>query len=125
MNTRKDPARQLIDAFLSESGLAARRTKVLPLTGDASTRRYFRVLLGGEPSIVLALHDGPVVAGVDHVRGDQDGAGHEHDETAKQAGKKVRATGVHAVQCGEATLELGKAQPRGPTGGIASSASVA
>ncbi len=60
MNTRKDPARQLIDAFLSESGLAARRTKVLPLTGDASTRRYFRVLLGGEPSIVLALHDGPI-----------------------------------------------------------------
>ncbi len=60
MSIRTDPARQLIDAYLAESGLTARRTKVLPLTGDASTRRYFRVLFAGEPSIVLALHDGPI-----------------------------------------------------------------
>jgi aminoglycoside/choline kinase family phosphotransferase len=41
-------------------GLASRVTQVVPLTGDASDRRYFRVRLRGEPSIVLALHAGPI-----------------------------------------------------------------
>ena len=45
-----------IDRFLAESGLAERDAKVLPLTGDASDRQYFRVLLRNEPSQVLALH---------------------------------------------------------------------
>ena len=49
-----------IDRFLAESGLADRRPKVVPLTGDASDRRYFRVLLAGEPSQVLAVHPGPI-----------------------------------------------------------------
>jgi hypothetical protein len=48
-----------IRRFLAETGLA-RETKVLPLTGDASDRRYFRVLLKHEPSQVLALHTGPI-----------------------------------------------------------------
>ena len=47
--------------YLDEQGLAPRVTTVLPLTGDASDRRYYRVLLDGEPSIVLALHAGPIV----------------------------------------------------------------
>ncbi len=49
-----------IDRFLAESGLASREAKVLPLTGDASDRRYFRVLLRNEPSLVLALHTGAI-----------------------------------------------------------------
>jgi len=49
-----------ISQFLSESGLGARGAKVLPLTGDASDRRYFRVLLRSEPSQVLAMHTGPI-----------------------------------------------------------------
>lgn len=32
----------------------------MPLTGDASDRRYFRVLMKGEKPIVLALHQGPI-----------------------------------------------------------------
>jgi aminoglycoside/choline kinase family phosphotransferase len=48
--------RERIDRYLSASGLAARGPKVVPLTGDASDRRYFRVLLVDGESIVLALH---------------------------------------------------------------------
>jgi len=46
-----------IDQYLKESGLAARKSKVVALTGDASTRRYFRVIPSDGPSIVLALHE--------------------------------------------------------------------
>jgi len=45
-----------IERYLIEQDLASRVTKVLPLTGDASDRRYYRVLLRDEDSIVLALH---------------------------------------------------------------------
>jgi N-acetylmuramate 1-kinase len=48
-----------IRRFLSDVGLR-RDTKVLPLTGDASDRRYFRVLIKNEPSQALALHTGPI-----------------------------------------------------------------
>jgi aminoglycoside/choline kinase family phosphotransferase len=48
-----------IQQFLAAVGLE-REAKVLPLTGDASDRRYFRVLLKNEPSQVLALHMGPI-----------------------------------------------------------------
>jgi aminoglycoside/choline kinase family phosphotransferase len=51
-----------IEQYLTESGLAAERPRVVPLTGDASDRRYFRILRSdGRPSIVLALHAGPIV----------------------------------------------------------------
>jgi hypothetical protein len=49
-----------IDRYLTESGLSARHARVLPLTGDASDRRYFRVLMDDGPSVVLALHAGPI-----------------------------------------------------------------
>jgi aminoglycoside/choline kinase family phosphotransferase len=49
-----------IDQYLNESGLAARTSKVVALTGDASTRRYFRVIPSDGPSLVLALHEGPI-----------------------------------------------------------------
>ena len=48
-----------IQRFLADTGLE-RETKVLPLTGDASDRQYFRVLMRNEPSQVLALHTGPI-----------------------------------------------------------------
>jgi aminoglycoside/choline kinase family phosphotransferase len=48
--------RTRLDHFLAESGLGRRVSKVLPLTGDASDRRYFRVLLRDEPPQVIAVH---------------------------------------------------------------------
>ena len=51
--------RDRIDAYLTRSGLAARTPRVVPLTGDASDRRYFRVLLSDAASIVLSLHAEP------------------------------------------------------------------
>jgi aminoglycoside/choline kinase family phosphotransferase len=45
-----------IAQFLTDAGLAAGEAKVMPLTGDASDRRYYRVMLRSEPSQVLALH---------------------------------------------------------------------
>jgi aminoglycoside/choline kinase family phosphotransferase len=49
-----------ITRYLNESGLSERKPRVLPLTGDASDRRYFRVLQDDVTSIVLALHSGPI-----------------------------------------------------------------
>jgi N-acetylmuramate 1-kinase len=49
-----------ITRYLNESGLSERKPRVLPLTGDASDRRYFRVLQDDVASIVLALHSGPI-----------------------------------------------------------------
>ena len=51
-----DNVRPRIDRFLSETGLAAQGAKVVPLTGDASDRRYVRVLLREAPSQVLAVY---------------------------------------------------------------------
>ena len=69
-----DDVRERIDAFLRETGLADRGAKVVPLTGDASDRRYFRVLIPDsrsgdrehrrgvqhEPSQVIAVHPGSI-----------------------------------------------------------------
>ena len=52
-------ARDKIEGYLSRSGLSAQSPRVLPLTGDASDRRYFRVLLPDGGSIVLALNAAP------------------------------------------------------------------
>jgi len=49
-----------IEQYLRESRMAARRSSVIPLTGDASTRRYYRVMPADGPSVVLALHEGPI-----------------------------------------------------------------
>jgi aminoglycoside/choline kinase family phosphotransferase len=49
-----------IDGYLREAGLAGRTQRVVPLTGDASDRRYFRIILQDAESIVLALHSGPI-----------------------------------------------------------------
>jgi aminoglycoside/choline kinase family phosphotransferase len=49
-----------IQRFLGESELADAAARVVPLTGDASDRRYFRILPAGRPPFVLALHTGPI-----------------------------------------------------------------
>lgn len=52
-------ARERIQGYLDRSGLAANDPRVVPLTGDASDRRYFRILTPDAPSIVLALYAQP------------------------------------------------------------------
>jgi aminoglycoside/choline kinase family phosphotransferase len=52
-------AREKIAGYLTKSGLAQRSPRVVPLTGDASDRRYFRILLPDAPSIVLSLYSAP------------------------------------------------------------------
>lgn len=49
--------RERIDAYLARFDLSSAR--VVPLTGDASDRRYFRVLAPDAPSIVLSLYSTP------------------------------------------------------------------
>jgi aminoglycoside/choline kinase family phosphotransferase len=48
--------RQRIDQYLHEQALASASVRVVPLTGDASDRRYFRIIPPHGGSIVLALH---------------------------------------------------------------------
>ena len=55
-----DTVHARINQYLDELRLRALASKVLPLTGDASDRRYFRVLMNDGGSIVLALHAGPI-----------------------------------------------------------------
>jgi len=52
--------RDRIVSFLRESGLSTDRARIVPLTGDASDRRYFRIIPSAGPAFVLALHAGPI-----------------------------------------------------------------
>jgi aminoglycoside/choline kinase family phosphotransferase len=52
-------AHERVQRYLECRGLAARGARVLPLTSDASDRRYFRVLPPDEDSFVLAVHAVP------------------------------------------------------------------
>src|SRR5262245_53689539 len=52
--------RERIDRYLRESGMIDRRARVVPLTGDASDRKYFRVITPDASSYVIALHTGPI-----------------------------------------------------------------
>ena len=54
-----DDSRARIDAYLA-SRPNARGAKVVPLTGDASDRRYFRILVRDDEAQVLAVHPGPI-----------------------------------------------------------------
>lgn len=47
-----------LEAYLAEHRIDAQ--SVVPLTGDASDRRYYRVLVKDDRPIVLALHQGPI-----------------------------------------------------------------
>jgi aminoglycoside/choline kinase family phosphotransferase len=55
-----DDARERIDHYLADAGLHTKGARVVPLTGDASDRRYFRIQLRDELSQVLAVHPGPI-----------------------------------------------------------------
>jgi hypothetical protein len=52
--------RDRIDRYLRESGLTDLRARVVPLTGDASDRKYFRIIPAEGAPLVLALHAGPI-----------------------------------------------------------------
>jgi N-acetylmuramate 1-kinase len=52
--------RDRIGRYLRERGLIEPQARVVPLTGDASDRRYFRIIPADDASIVLALHAGPI-----------------------------------------------------------------
>ena len=49
-----------LEHYLAEQQLTDQTLQVMPLTGDASDRRYYRVLLKDAAPIVLALHAGPI-----------------------------------------------------------------
>ena len=55
-----DGEQKRIHEYLHVSGIAPPKSAVIPLTGDASTRRYFRVISADRPPLVLALHEGPI-----------------------------------------------------------------
>jgi aminoglycoside/choline kinase family phosphotransferase len=52
--------RERIDQFLRDTGLAGGGARIVPLTGDASDRRYFRVIPESDQALVLALHAEPI-----------------------------------------------------------------
>jgi aminoglycoside/choline kinase family phosphotransferase len=60
MTTTTIDVRTRIDLFLSQCGLAERGASVVALSGDASDRRYFRVLVPHDASQVLAVHPGGI-----------------------------------------------------------------
>ena len=56
-----DDVRGRIDTYLASAGLTD--AKIVPLTGDASDRRYFRILLRDGSPQVLAVHPGAIEFG--------------------------------------------------------------
>ena len=60
LTTRGLQARERIDRYLQDSGAGGKNAGVVPLTGDASDRRYFRIIPAAGPTVVLALHAGPI-----------------------------------------------------------------
>lgn len=52
-------ARERLEAYLVRSGLKQGAIAVVPLTGDASDRKYFRVVHRHRPSVVLAVNPEP------------------------------------------------------------------
>src|SRR5712671_5251220 len=55
--------RNKIDQCLERAKLAGPHVRVVPLTGDASTRQYFRVMRPDNPPVVLAVYDTPFTFG--------------------------------------------------------------
>src|SRR5262249_53691866 len=55
----QDDTRERIQSYLDRNGLNASKRRVVPLTPDASDRRYFRLLIPNAPSIVLSLYSTP------------------------------------------------------------------
>ena len=59
MTTTFDDPRARVDAYLERTGLSEKKARVVPLTGDASDRKYFRLLVPKTPSRVLAAYPAP------------------------------------------------------------------
>ena len=57
---RDTDVRARIDQFLADPRIGRRGATIVPLTGDASDRQYFRILHRGSASQVLAVHPGPI-----------------------------------------------------------------
>lgn len=55
--------RDRVATYLERAGLAQRGARVVPLTGDASDRRYLRILVPNATSLVLAVHSGQIEYG--------------------------------------------------------------
>jgi aminoglycoside/choline kinase family phosphotransferase len=51
--------RERIDVYLGRSGIGGPKPRIVPLTGDASDRRYYRILAPDRPPIVVALYASP------------------------------------------------------------------
>ena len=51
-----DDTRERIQGYLDRNGLSSAKPRVVPLTPDASDRRYFRILFPDAPSMVLSLY---------------------------------------------------------------------
>jgi aminoglycoside/choline kinase family phosphotransferase len=58
-STALGATRERIEETLQRARLAGPQVRVVPLTGDASTRQYFRVLRPDNPPVVLAVYDEP------------------------------------------------------------------
>ncbi len=58
-STSPSDARARIEGYLARHGLGSKTPRIVPLTGDASDRRYFRIHIAEAPSIVLSLHGSP------------------------------------------------------------------
>jgi aminoglycoside/choline kinase family phosphotransferase len=58
-DTTLDP-RDRVERYLQGAGIATPGARVVPLTGDASDRKYFRVLPADGDPIVVAAHAGPI-----------------------------------------------------------------
>jgi aminoglycoside/choline kinase family phosphotransferase len=54
-----DETRSRLQGYLDRSGLSPSNPRIVPLTPDASDRRYFRVLVPDAPNIVLSLYSAP------------------------------------------------------------------
>jgi aminoglycoside/choline kinase family phosphotransferase len=51
--------RERLELYLERSGLRSKTLTIVPLTGDASDRKYFRLVARDGPALVLALHPQP------------------------------------------------------------------
>jgi aminoglycoside/choline kinase family phosphotransferase len=53
------PVPDAVSAYLDRTGFSRQSARVVPLTGDASDRRYFRIIEAGGATSVLALYSAP------------------------------------------------------------------
>lgn len=58
-NAPDSPLPEAVRTYVTRVSPAAEPGVVIPLTGDASDRRYFRLMRRGQPSVVIALHAAP------------------------------------------------------------------